>query len=505
MTSIWITCAISAAVLWLSTRAYDGYSACPKQYRSFRHHVQLPCNFHEQSWCTVPGSAYPWHAVRRFVHENHGLMRRMYGDERHISVLRAEIESNDVELVRDPGWHLEDDVKRRYSAKPHFRPANRNHQQPPPPPPEPRTTTTTTTSSPSTASTSPTTASSTTTSSTTPSTTTSTSTTTSAAATTTGTPATSTPLSEPLGLYNGRVHPHLVNASILTSTSPRPPSSSSFASTATSPATSPTTPSTSADTTVEDWATEETTMTTMSSSMPSPSPSAASTTSSTTTSASTSTSTELPDEELADVEDNVADEPDGDADGDGDGEASGPASSVQETLFQDADHLPGPDAAQQPSKPATPLIKLRGVNACPVKEEVVAPFWANNTRGEVLALLNLYPFEQYVHWEKCTHEHKQMFCREGCRCEQQYRLHRLLAYDPNNECRGIFSDWFKFPSCCICRCYDLPAEFRFTSRSPRTPVLRAAAAPAYGSRRSRPSPAAAPVNDWYRLQASSGG
>jgi hypothetical protein len=27
-------------------------------------------------------------------------------------------------------------------------------------------------------------------------------------------------------------------------------------------------------------------------------------------------------------------------------------------------------------------------NACPVKEEVVAPFWANNTRGEVLALLN---------------------------------------------------------------------------------------------------------------------
>lgn len=69
--------------------------------------------------------------------------------------------------------------------------------------------------------------------------------------------------------------------------------------------------------------------------------------------------------QLVDVEDNVADEPDGDVDGD----ASGPASSAQETLFQDADHLPGPgprpgpgpDAAQQPSKPATPLIKLRGV------------------------------------------------------------------------------------------------------------------------------------------------
>lgn len=113
------------------------------------------------------------------------------------------------------------------------------------------------------------------------------------------------------------------------------------------------------------------------------------------------------------------------------------------------------------------FFKNRGVNACPVKEEVVAPFWANNTRGEVLALLNLYPFEQYVHWERCTFENKQMFCREGCRCEQQYRLHRLLAYDPSNDCRGIFSDWFKFPSCCVCRCYDLPSEFRLTSRSPR--------------------------------------
>ncbi|XP_071439055.1 protein spaetzle 4 [Hetaerina americana] len=114
-----------------------------------------------------------------------------------------------------------------------------------------------------------------------------------------------------------------------------------------------------------------------------------------------------------------------------------------------------------------PPAKLRGVNACPVKEEVVAPFWANNTRGEILALLNLYPFEQYVHWEKCTFEHRQMFCREGCRCEQQYRLHRLLAYDPRNECRGIFSDWFKFPSCCVCMCYNLPSELRHTSRSPR--------------------------------------
>ncbi|XP_058454294.1 protein spaetzle 4 isoform X2 [Malaya genurostris] len=125
---------------------------------------------------------------------------------------------------------------------------------------------------------------------------------------------------------------------------------------------------------------------------------------------------------------------------------------------------------QEAAQKEIPTSNIKGVNACPVKEEVVAPFWANNTRGEVLALLNLYPFEQYVHWEKCAFELKQMYCREGCRCEQQYRLHRLLAYDPHNECRGIFSDWFRFPSCCICKCYDLPFDYRVTSRSPRTIV-----------------------------------
>lgn len=99
--------------------------------------------------------------------------------------------------------------------------------------------------------------------------------------------------------------------------------------------------------------------------------------------------------------------------------------------------------------------------------QVVAPFWGNNTRGEVLALLNVYPFEQYINWEKCTHEHEQMYCRNGCKCEQQYRLHRLLAYNPLDACRGIFSDWFRFPSCCICKCYDIPFDYRVTSRSPR--------------------------------------
>ncbi|XP_030022589.2 protein spaetzle 4 [Manduca sexta] len=124
---------------------------------------------------------------------------------------------------------------------------------------------------------------------------------------------------------------------------------------------------------------------------------------------------------------------------------------------------PKPLQHQDTTRPS--FIKLRGANACETKESLEAPFWANSTRGEVLALLNLYPYEQYIHLETCVHERKQMYCREGCRCEQQYRLHRLLAYDPHNACRGIFADWFRFPACCVCKCYDVPVEFR--ARSPR--------------------------------------
>lgn len=116
------------------------------------------------------------------------------------------------------------------------------------------------------------------------------------------------------------------------------------------------------------------------------------------------------------------------------------------------------------------------INACDVTESVQAPYWANNTRNQTLALLNLYPFEQYIHMETCKAEYAEMLCRPGCRCEQQYRLHRLLAFDPNNECRGIFSDWFRFPSFCICKCYSSARQFKQIVRSPKS--RRPAPAPA---------------------------
>ena len=45
------------------------------------------------------------HAVRQFVQQNQGLMRRMYGDENYINILRAEFEENDIELKYDEYHH----------------------------------------------------------------------------------------------------------------------------------------------------------------------------------------------------------------------------------------------------------------------------------------------------------------------------------------------------------------------------------------------------------------
>lgn len=80
---------------------FDSANSCsPNGKMSRRGRAQMlaaiPCDLAKQPFCHLPGSIYPWHAVRRFVHENQGLMKRMYGDVRHISILRDEIQNNEV-------------------------------------------------------------------------------------------------------------------------------------------------------------------------------------------------------------------------------------------------------------------------------------------------------------------------------------------------------------------------------------------------------------------------
>lgn len=91
------------------------------------------------------------------------------------------------------------------------------------------------------------------------------------------------------------------------------------------------------------------------------------------------------------------------------------------------------------------------VDACQSKVEIITPYWASNSAGKIRAIVNTQHFEQAIHQETCAQSRTHR-CGGDCSCEQKYKWHRLLAYDPDNDCKGIFMDWFLFPSCCVCRC-----------------------------------------------------
>ncbi|XP_015591781.1 protein spaetzle 3 [Cephus cinctus] len=91
------------------------------------------------------------------------------------------------------------------------------------------------------------------------------------------------------------------------------------------------------------------------------------------------------------------------------------------------------------------------IDACESKVEIVTPYWASNSAGKIRAIVNTQHFEQAIHQEVCSKTRTNR-CSGDCGCEQKYKWHRLLAYDPDNDCKGIFMDWFLFPSCCVCRC-----------------------------------------------------
>lgn len=96
-------------------------------------------------------------------------------------------------------------------------------------------------------------------------------------------------------------------------------------------------------------------------------------------------------------------------------------------------------------------------DVCESRIEVTTPYWATNSEGKVRAIVNDKTFEQAIHQEICLSS-RTLRCAGDCSCEQKYKWHRLLAYDPNNDCSGIFMDWFLFPSCCSCRCIKNPFQ-----------------------------------------------
>ncbi|CAH0564322.1 unnamed protein product [Brassicogethes aeneus] len=421
--SILLLCAYGSVGFGYDSGGSD-QAACGRPYRSGKMY-QPPCDLNRMGYCVSAGQAYPWHAVKRFVKDNQGLMKRMYGDQRHGHVLRVELQEDldDYDPLKD--WQPPRDKYPRYSRYEHDEDIENDVFA--------------------------------------------------------EDDLFSEPYNEPRFLRDDVKNDDVLKTKFVYSEEPA--MAIKLAGLKTAPHFRPTTQRNSIDRLPEKdidsknkditkiVVAKEEEVTTSNSVKASTTKTVTTTTTeepTTTTKVDEISSTELNTEQTTIIEtiDRVGESSEGESSST---ETPSDVSSVEDTqgdsskpgaiLFQDMD---------DPTKKKMNVnYKAKGVNACPVKEEVVAPFWANNTRGEVLALLNMYPFEQYVHWEKCTFEHRQMYCREGCRCEQQYRLHRLLAYDPNNECRGIFSDWFRFPSCCVCKCYNMPPEFRVTSRSPR--------------------------------------
>lgn len=112
---------------------------------------------------------------------------------------------------------------------------------------------------------------------------------------------------------------------------------------------------------------------------------------------------------------------------------------------------------RQANIPKSPNKNKNKVDICESTTEIVTPYWASNSNGKVRAVLNNNEFEQAIHQEVCE-EDTTARCSRDCSCEQKYKWHRLLAYDPNNECAGIFMDWFLFPSCCVCLCNKNPFQ-----------------------------------------------
>ncbi|XP_026733026.1 protein spaetzle 4 isoform X2 [Trichoplusia ni] len=345
---------------------FDYASACARPNRASRGRAlpDAPCDLSKHTYCTTPGKGYPWHAIRRFVRENQGLMRRMYGEERQISIIKAELENfiedgDDEDFDAKTSDFAEDIIKtkmmytkmsagRAMRDKPHFRPINSEKNK-------------------------------------------------------------------KLDNDTLKVKPLDTNQTKVNN-----PDNSNKTEMSNETVNEKETTTDGYDSTTEAGKDAWRPMNADTSTLP-----------------PTLLFSEHEKVKIDRIDTKVTDKKE--------------------------EFHPRPVQHQESVRPS--VIKLRGANACESKEQIAAPFWANSTRGEQLALLNMYPYEQYIHLETCVHERKQMYCREGCRCEQQFRLHRLLAYDPRNECRGIFAEWFKFPSCCVCKCYDVPLEFR--ARSPR--------------------------------------
>ncbi|XP_040578160.1 protein spaetzle 3 [Lepeophtheirus salmonis] len=133
--------------------------------------------------------------------------------------------------------------------------------------------------------------------------------------------------------------------------------------------------------------------------------------------------------------------------------------SILEGFIEDFDVLKKTNKTRTRRETSFPGITLKDdpnkVDSCESSIEISQPYWAENSNNQIRAIVNTKQFNQAIHQEICS-KSRTVRCAGDCSCEQKYKWHRLLSYDPNNDCSGIFMDWFLFPSCCSCRCLKNP-------------------------------------------------
>ncbi|KAL1440848.1 hypothetical protein MTO96_009146 [Rhipicephalus appendiculatus] len=81
------------------------------------------------------------------------------------------------------------------------------------------------------------------------------------------------------------------------------------------------------------------------------------------------------------------------------------------------------------------------VDACESAVEIVTPYWASNSAGKIRAIVNTQHLQQAIQQEVCQSVQTKK-CNNDCSCEQKYKWHRLLAYDPDDDSCSI--DWLVF-------------------------------------------------------------
>ncbi|XP_054166662.1 protein spaetzle 3-like [Oppia nitens] len=129
--------------------------------------------------------------------------------------------------------------------------------------------------------------------------------------------------------------------------------------------------------------------------------------------------------------------------------------------FEEPDHEFNPNVGRddhnghiihkRPKRAKSNSYNSNKIDSCESSVEIVTPYWASNSAGKIRAIVNTQHLQQAIQQEVCQSVQTKR-CNNDCSCEQKYKWHRLLAYDPDDDCKGIFMDWFLFPSCCVCRC-----------------------------------------------------